>query len=286
MNALITTTTAKNVPLSRVLAGVNESYQDYFVPVNLSEKAFLSLLARESVILDHSPVAVVDGKVVGTVLLGKRGERGWIGGVGIIPAFRGLGIARRLMKEAITAAASLGLTRLQLEVVIENEAAIHLYESMGFEIERDLFIMSSEGGGNIRVREMPFTIRAFKPGRHSPSLDWIMEKTPIKLPWQREREALLTERRALQGLALVDDSSEELKGICLFQPAESDNDIKALVVADSAGGEYLLTRLLNQYPWTFTSCLNIPEDDPMVQSYRDMGFRIMLIQHEMHLQIG
>lgn len=281
-----TVATAAEIPFRQLLDAVNEAYQDYFVPVHMSEKTFMTLIRRESADLANSPVAIQDKRVVGVVLLGRRRDRGWIGGVGVIPPCRKKGIASQLLSEAIRRAEVLGVRSLQLEVVLENEAAIRLYERSGFTLTRDLFVMSSEGGSGYPRYDHLEGIRHFKPGRRALSLEWVAENSPVTLPWQREKDALDTERQSLRGIALLDDNPENLLGVCLYQPANDDIDIKALIASDEDAGDKLLGHLQRRHPWTFSSCLNIPEDDPMVPVFHRQGYKIVLIQREMRLEIG
>ena len=53
-------------------------------------------------------------------------------GLGVLAAYRGQGVGRRLMAATLAQARSKGLTRVELEVRADNAPAIHLYESMGF----------------------------------------------------------------------------------------------------------------------------------------------------------
>lgn len=53
-------------------------------------------------------------------------------GMGVLPAYRGQGIGRRLLQACIAKAWSKGLTRIVLEVRADNERAIRLYHSLGF----------------------------------------------------------------------------------------------------------------------------------------------------------
>ena len=53
-------------------------------------------------------------------------------GIGILPAYRGRGVGRQLLRTCIDRAKKSGLTRIELEVRADNVPAIRLYESMGF----------------------------------------------------------------------------------------------------------------------------------------------------------
>lgn len=56
-------------------------------------------------------------------------------GVGLLPAYRGRGIGRRLLTQALHLARTQGLYRIELEARSDNHAALALYEKLGFSIE-------------------------------------------------------------------------------------------------------------------------------------------------------
>jgi RimJ/RimL family protein N-acetyltransferase len=55
--------------------------------------------------------------------------------MGLLPGYRGRGIGRRLMEEAIARAWHAGLERIELEVFASNAPARALYEKLGFVTE-------------------------------------------------------------------------------------------------------------------------------------------------------
>ncbi len=57
-----------------------------------------------------------------------------VDGIAVAPEARGLGIGSRLMAEAETIAGELELAELKLEVVVENRAALRLYERLGYRV--------------------------------------------------------------------------------------------------------------------------------------------------------
>jgi putative acetyltransferase len=87
----------------------------------------------------HSVVAELDGKIVGNATLGVgNAKRRHTGDLGIVvhDDYVGRGIGRALMERLLDLADNyLGLKRIELDVITDNEAAIHLYESLGFERE-------------------------------------------------------------------------------------------------------------------------------------------------------
>ncbi len=56
-------------------------------------------------------------------------------GMGLLPAWRGQGIGRRLAQTCLADAWHKGLTRVELDVYASNLPAIRLYETLGFRLE-------------------------------------------------------------------------------------------------------------------------------------------------------
>ena len=78
-------------------------------------------------------VADVDGLAVGSIMVAPRdGEIGWLSKFFVDRAFRGRGIGRALLEQAVTAARARGYRRLELDTRTFFREAIHLYESTGW----------------------------------------------------------------------------------------------------------------------------------------------------------
>lgn len=83
-------------------------------------------------------LAVIDGIVVGSAGLGCVGKHEKVKhraefGISVDKAYWGLGIGRALLEACIECVRNAGFAQLELEVVAENEKALALYESVGFE---------------------------------------------------------------------------------------------------------------------------------------------------------
>ena len=75
---------------AELAAAFNTVYTDYVVPFMVGEAWARQHVAANSIALEHSPLWRDDaGAVVGLAALGVRGDRGWVGGLGIAPAHRG-----------------------------------------------------------------------------------------------------------------------------------------------------------------------------------------------------
>lgn len=75
------------------------------------------------------------GEIVGTVMAGYEGHRGWINYLGVAPALQRSGLGRRLMDEAEARLRAAGCPKINLQVRRDNQAAIAFYERIGFAVE-------------------------------------------------------------------------------------------------------------------------------------------------------
>jgi ribosomal protein S18 acetylase RimI-like enzyme len=80
-------------------------------------------------------VAEVEGAIVGTVMAGYDGHRGWINYLGVEPASRRLGIGRALMDEAEWLLRAEGCPKINLQVRTANTEAIEFYRGIGFALD-------------------------------------------------------------------------------------------------------------------------------------------------------
>ena len=80
-------------------------------------------------------VAVVAGEVVGTVMAGYDGHRGWLYSVAVSPGHRKLGAGRQLVAHAEQALTTLGCLKINLQLLQSNAAVAAFYASMGYVVE-------------------------------------------------------------------------------------------------------------------------------------------------------
>ena len=115
---------ASSLPLDELAALFNTAYDDYFVPMRLDEEA-LRFMARMFDLDLAAGLVAFDGEAsVGVVNLGVRGERGWIGGLGVVPSARRRGVGRALMEAVHDQARARGIRRISLEVIEANAAGV------------------------------------------------------------------------------------------------------------------------------------------------------------------
>jgi ribosomal protein S18 acetylase RimI-like enzyme len=80
-------------------------------------------------------VADQDGHVVGTIMAGYDGHRGWLYTVAVRPDYRRAGIGARLVHHAEEALAALGCRKINLQVRASNSGVVAFYEKLGYRVE-------------------------------------------------------------------------------------------------------------------------------------------------------
>jgi ribosomal protein S18 acetylase RimI-like enzyme len=238
---------ADGFSIEELAALFNTGYEGYVVPFRVEPEQLRGMIEAWQIDLSRSRVAV--GK--GVALLGIRGERGWVGGLGVVPPARRRGLGRALM-EAVLAEAPRDVT---LEVIVDNEPAIRLYESLGFARVRLLEVWALDAEvPAARVRVAP--------------------QAPIGeegLPWQRDDASLRPGCERIE----VDGGAAVIRGsggtISLLQlRAESLEAARALVAAARSRG-------------TGLRFVNVPEGHAGSTAMAELGGSLSLRQYEMRL---
>lgn len=83
-------------------------------------------------------VAEEEGKIVGVLLAGHDGRRGFIHHTAVLPEYRNRGIARTLAKSALDALEKEGIHKVALVVFGRNEDGNAFWEKVGFTSREDL----------------------------------------------------------------------------------------------------------------------------------------------------
>ena len=100
--------------------------------------------SREGIVrfLDRNPktcfVAEADGRLIGTIMAGNDGRRGYIYHTAVHPNYRGRGIGSALVQAAIQALERLGIGKAALVVLETNADGNVFWEKQGFTVRTDL----------------------------------------------------------------------------------------------------------------------------------------------------
>jgi ribosomal protein S18 acetylase RimI-like enzyme len=80
-------------------------------------------------------VAVIDGVLVGTVMGGYDGHRGWIYSLAVSPEARRQGVGTALMRYVERELANRGCPKVNLQVLASNAGTVEFYRKLGYAIE-------------------------------------------------------------------------------------------------------------------------------------------------------
>lgn len=80
-------------------------------------------------------VGSVDGRLVGSVMAGYDGHRGWINYLAVCPSVRDRGYGRKLMEHVENLLYDRGCPKINLQIRTGNEAAAAFYRRMGYDLD-------------------------------------------------------------------------------------------------------------------------------------------------------
>lgn len=89
-----------------------------------------------------SQVAVENGRIIGTVLAGHDGRRGFIHHMAVLPEYRRKHIGNALATEAIKKIAEDGIDKTHIFCYQDNLTGQGFWSSLGFKKRGDLFVYS------------------------------------------------------------------------------------------------------------------------------------------------
>ena len=120
---------------SEHFTGVDALWREAFPDDPPRNRAAAAIPAKLAVQPDLLLVALDGEAVVGSVMAGYDGHRGWLYSVAVRASHRRGGLGARLVREAEARLKSLGCTKVNQQVRTTNEAVIHFYRKLGYEIE-------------------------------------------------------------------------------------------------------------------------------------------------------
>jgi ribosomal protein S18 acetylase RimI-like enzyme len=80
-------------------------------------------------------IALLDGQLIGSIMVGYEGHRGWIQYLAVLPAFQKRGYGKKLVNKAIVELRKLGCVKVNLQVRRSNASVVDFYKQLGFEEE-------------------------------------------------------------------------------------------------------------------------------------------------------
>lgn len=279
----------------------NVGFTGYFDPVNFNAETFADYARAYQLDTARSMLAYgPEGEFAGCSMLGIRGQRGWIGGFGVSPMFRGSGVARKLMEASIAQARQSKLTSLLLEVLIPNEKAYQLYLHTGYEVTRQTVVF---GAAYEQVRAaLPeghsIEVEDSEPGLALARFGLPEQDREFPPCWQRETASILGQRGAKAKVGRLPNG--EVMLLC-YIPAASRRKVAILQIGfepalPEKAQNLLLGSLLENVvaefgppvvaaPAASFSLLNEPENSPLFHLLHRLNFSESWREYEMLLKL-
>jgi ribosomal protein S18 acetylase RimI-like enzyme len=80
-------------------------------------------------------VAELDGLIIGSVMAGYEGHRGWINYLAVAPEHQRSGVGTGLMERAESELRKLGCPKVNLQIRTSNRGVIEFYDRLGYVVE-------------------------------------------------------------------------------------------------------------------------------------------------------
>lgn len=116
-------------------AGVIALWELVFPGETGRRDAGMTVDLKQTVQSDLFFVALCDERLIGTILAGFDGVRGWVHRVAVHEDHRRQGIAARLMTRAEAGLKAIGCPKLNLQVRGSNQEVIAFYKALGYDVE-------------------------------------------------------------------------------------------------------------------------------------------------------
>ena len=80
-------------------------------------------------------VGTIDGEIVGSIMAGYDGHRGWINYLAVAPQRRHCGYGRLLMQAAEELLREIGCPKINVQIRTDNKDAIEFYRRLGYGLD-------------------------------------------------------------------------------------------------------------------------------------------------------
>ncbi|HOE97808.1 MAG TPA: GNAT family N-acetyltransferase [Candidatus Sumerlaeota bacterium] len=110
--------------------GLSETDSRENIEAFIQRNPGLSFLARDA------------GRLVGTVLGGHDGRRGYLYQLAVLPAYRGKGVGTELVERCITRLGEIGIQKCHIMIYATNIQGQTFWESIGWHRRTEILVMS------------------------------------------------------------------------------------------------------------------------------------------------
>lgn len=259
----------------------NQCRVDYIVPMPMNGKRMTEYVKYYDIDLDGSVVSLNESQLeTGISMLGIRGDRSWITRLGVIPDRRGHKIGQYLMEALIEESAARNLSRVQLEVIVGNEPAHHLFCKLGFEDYRELMVVRRPPGKPTEdLNIAAANVSEIDEGQ----ILYYLEQRDYIATWHDETASFLNASN-LHGLSVELANGET--GWIIFQRTPFQLTRFAVGPFNTPDAmRTLLYHVHSEYAMQDTKIENIPSQSTLWPVFQSMGYIEVFRRIEMFLDL-
>jgi ribosomal protein S18 acetylase RimI-like enzyme len=116
-------------------SGVETLWREAF-PHDSSRNFAANAIPKKVAVQPDLFIVAVDGdQVIGSVLAGYDGYRGWLNRVAVLKSYQRRGVGAALVRETESRLKALGCAKINLQILGSNEKVTGFYRAMGYEVE-------------------------------------------------------------------------------------------------------------------------------------------------------
>lgn len=278
---------ASEFSIEQLTLAFNRGFTGYYLPMTQTPEGLAEMVRENDIRLSLSLALQVDGALEGIGLVALRGERGWIGGMGVGPQLRGQGLGRQLLARLLDSLREAGARTAQLEALTVNSPALTLYKSMGFHDARELRVYQGPLqaiSSSISTHGVADSLhlRPLAPGVALLDFNAFHQIAPA---WQREEPTLSHMRRIPSGLGLWEGErlrayalyAHQRGGFVIYDAGSNDpsSDVRRTHI------ETLLIHLATEQEDLVVRAINTPPGDALGDALDGLRCPVVARQREM-----
>jgi len=288
-------TFADEVPLLTLCEAFNLGFSDYKYGIQFDETQMERFLKRSGIQRSNSAILLARGSQgwhgAGLALVSLDAEsRAWCGGLAVAPALRASGHAHTLMEMIQQKAAEQHARSMQLEVLVHNTPARHLYRKLGYTPRRALLFW------NAVPQTLPPAPAAGElvAGNAAQFLGTLFRWQTEDPAWQRTQHSVECDLTDLWGYVMQAGTEPIGYVACLptapDQPGRPRVRLVAMAVHPQGDRMQLANRLVASLrahlPDTTMTVINEPENSIFAEALTANGFTEIDRQIEMWRDLG
>jgi ribosomal protein S18 acetylase RimI-like enzyme len=277
--------TLHGIDINWLVKSFNKAFADCFIPIQMTEQLLFDKIKAENIMLNYSVGVFLEDDLVGFILTG-RNEQGqacvaYNGGTGVWPEYRGNYLTEKMYQILIPLLSACGIQQHQLEVMIQNDAAIKIYTKVGFNKTRKLLclrgqIPGSFLGTDVEIKQITFGKNLLIHNSWQPNPSWQNNNCNVF-------------RGAGMSLCFGAFVNNRLVGYIVFLPKKLR--IQQCSISKDYNTQNIANALFNSVNTQIgdkeINIINVDESDiQFVTFLKSIGFHVYAEQYEMVLEVN